>query len=151
EAAWGARVIDHYGLSEVGPVALECPDDPGSLTVIERDYVAEVIDPATGAPARPGEVGELVITGLGRWGQPLVRYRTGDLVKPAGPAGELVYLRLEGGILGRRDDMIQVRGNNLYPAALEALLRRFDDLAEYRVEIDRSGPLAELHLTVEPV
>jgi phenylacetate-CoA ligase len=148
-AAWGARVIDHYGLSEVGPVAVESPNEPGTMLVLEGDYIAEVINMETGRVIPSGAVGELVLTNLGRWGQPLLRYRTGDLVR--GRVGADGRLRLEGGILGRVDDMIQVRGNNVYPAALEAVLRRFADLAEYRVEIDRRGPLAELRITVEPV
>ncbi|MBI3411148.1 MAG: phenylacetate--CoA ligase family protein, partial [Planctomycetes bacterium] len=80
-------------------------------------------------------------------------YRTGDLVrvdsKPC-PCGRN-FLRLEGGILGRTDDMIPIRGNNLYPAALEGVLRRFAEVAEYRVEIDTASPLAELRVEVEPV
>jgi phenylacetate-CoA ligase len=153
EAAWGARLFDHYGLTEVGPTAVECVENPGGLHVLEEDYIAEVIDPATGAPVPPGELGELVVTNLGRWGSPLIRYRTGDLVRmdpdPC-PCGR-PWLRLAGGVLGRTDDMIHLRGNNLYPAALEAVVRRFVDVAEYRVTVDRSGPLVALRIEVEPV
>jgi len=151
EAGWGARVFDHHGLTEVGPVGIECPDRPGGLHVIERDYVAEVIDPATTQPTPPGQIGELVLTNLGRRGSPVIRYRTGDLVRadmnPC-PCG-LPYIRLEGGILGRTDDMILLRGNNFYPSALEAVLHRFPEVAEYRVEVDQSGALAELRIEVE--
>jgi phenylacetate-CoA ligase len=153
EAAWGARVVDHYGLTEVGPVAFECSEVTGSLHLLETDYLAEVVDPASGRPAPPGRPGELVLTTLSRLGHPLVRYRTGDLVRPSAepcPCGR-PFARLDGGVLGRADDMIQVRGNNLYPTALEALLRRFPDLAEYRVEVDHTNPLAELRITVEAV
>jgi phenylacetate-CoA ligase len=153
EAAWGARVFDHSGMTEVGPMAIECPANPAGLHVLEDDYLAEVVEPATGEPAPPGQVGELVVTNLGRTGSPLIRYRTGDLVRvdprPC-PCGS-PYLRLDGGILGRADDMIHLRGNNVYPGALEALLRRFPEVAEYRVEVDRSAALTALRVEVEPV
>jgi phenylacetate-CoA ligase len=153
EAAWGARLFDHYGLTEVGPTAVECLENPGGMHVMERDYIAEVIDPASGAPVPPGRPGELVVTNLCRVGSPLIRYRTGDLVRvdpepcPCGRA----WLRLAGGVLGRTDDMIHLRGNNLYPTALEAILRRFAEVAEYRVTVDRTGPLTEVRIEVEPL
>ena len=88
-AAWnGARVIDHYGMTEVGPVAFQDADAEGVLRVIEDSYFAEVIEPASGVAVAPGTVGELVLTTLGRSACPLLRYRTGDLVKRvAGDAG----------------------------------------------------------------
>jgi phenylacetate-CoA ligase len=153
ESAWGARLIDHCGLTEVGPTGYECLANPAGLHLLETEYVAEVIDPDDGRPVPPGQLGELVLTSLHRWGSPLVRYRTGDLVRvdprPC-PCGQ-PFLRLEGGILGRSDDMIHLRGNNLYPSALESVIRRFTDVAEYRVEVDQSGPLAALRVEVEPV
>ena len=97
-------------------------------------------------------VGELVLTNLGRVGSPLIRYRTGDLVRvdprPC-PCGRK-WLRLDGGILGRTDDMIAIRGNNFYPSALENVLRKFAEVFEYRVTIDRSSSLAEMRIEVEP-
>jgi phenylacetate-CoA ligase len=153
EAAWGARVFDHGGLTEVGPVGIECPENPAGLHILETEYVPEVIDPLSGLAVKAGQVGELVLTNLGRWGSPLLRYRTGDLVRvdPARcPCGR-AFLRLQGGILGRTDDMIHVRGNNLYPSALESVLRRFPEVAEYRVEVDQSGPMTALRVEVEPV
>jgi len=148
EAVWGARVIDHYGLTEVGPVAVEPVDQPGKLALLEDDYLVEVLEIDGSRPAADGEVGELVLTNLGRAGSPLIRYRTGDVVKARRDAtGTLL---LEGGILGRTDDMIHVRGNNLYPAAIEAVVRRFADVAEFRIVVDRSGPLADLCLEIEP-
>ncbi len=153
EAAWGGRVFDHSGMTEIGPMAIECPANPAGLHVLESDYVAEVIDPSTGQPVPAGDVGELVVTNLGRLGSPLIRYRTGDLVrvdpKPC-PCGS-PFLRLDGGILGRADDMIHLRGNNVYPGALEALLRRFPEVAEYRVEVDQSAALTALRVEVEPI
>jgi phenylacetate-CoA ligase len=156
EAAWGARLFDHYGMTEVGPVAVEAANGSGAgtgeLYLLECDYLAEVIDPATAAPAAPGTSGELVLTNLGRVGSPLIRYRTGDLVRVAAepdPAGR-TWRRLSGGILGRADDMIHVRGNNLYPSAIEAIIRRFPDVAEYRIHVDRSSSLADVRLELEP-
>jgi phenylacetate-CoA ligase len=165
EAAWHARVFDHSGMTEIGPLAIECSANPGGLHVLEDDYYAEVIDPATAAPSEPERqrgssagpslalrLGELVLTNLGRTGSPLIRYRTGDLVRidprPC-PCGSKL-MRLDGGVLGRTDDMIAVRGNNFYPSALENVLRKFAEVVEYRVEIDRSSPLAAVRIEAEP-
>ncbi len=171
EEAWHARVFDHSGMTEIGPTAIECSANPGGLHILEDDYVAEVIDPATGAllgRPSPGaseggpnssltlglgqSLGELVLTNLGRLGSPLLRYRTGDLVRVDArscPCGSK-WLRLAGGILGRTDDMIAIRGNNFYPGALENVLRRFAEVVEYRAVIDRQATLAEMRIEVEP-
>jgi phenylacetate-CoA ligase len=152
ESEWDARVIDHSGLTEVGALGIECQHNPAGLHLLESDYIAEVIDPAASIPVPAGQVGELVLTNLGRWGSPLLRYRTGDLVrvdtKPC-PCGR-TYLRLAGGILGRTDDMIHLRGINVFPSALEAVIRQFSEVAEYRVEVDRTETLAALRVEVEP-
>lgn len=149
ERAWNARVIDHTGLTEVGPVATEFRDRPGGLEVLENDFIAEVRDPVSLSPTSPGRIGELIVTNLGRGGSPLIRYRTGDLVRPVWPAEG--FLRLEGGVLGRVDDMIPIRGNNFYPSSLEAVLRKFPEVVEYQVEVDTTSPLAELRIDVEPM
>ncbi len=141
EAAWGARVFDHTGMTEVGPMAVECVANPGGLHVLETEFIVEVIDPATGRAVPPGTEGELVVTNLGRAGSPLLRYRTGDLVcvdpEPC-PCGRTLT-RLLGGVRGRVDDMIVLRGNNVHPSALQTILHRFPEVAEYRVEVDRAG------------
>lgn len=144
EAGWGCRVFDHYGLTEVGPVAFEPVDEPGILEVLD-EYIAEVIDPNGTEPVGVGETGELVLTNLHRHGSPVVRYRTGDLVELAGTNP----VRFAGGIRGRADDMIHVRGNNIYPAAIEAIVRRFPAVAEFRIIEDRTGPLADLRIEIE--
>jgi phenylacetate-CoA ligase len=153
EEAWHARVFDHHGMTEVGPMSIECPHAPGGLHILEGDYLIEVIDPNSGAEVPPGSIGELVVTNLGRIGSPVLRYRCGDLVRvdprPC-PCGR-TFARLDGGILGRTDDMIPVRGNNVYPSSLEGVIRRFAEVAEYRVEIDTRAPLAEVHVEIEPV
>jgi phenylacetate-CoA ligase len=142
-------------MTEVGPVTFECPQQSGVLHVLESAYYAEVIDPATGKPA---ESGELVLTTLGRIGSPLLRYRTGDLVKLGTRNSELGTqclcgrhnLTLEGGILGRVDDMVIVRGVNVYPSAVEEIIRRFGDVAEYCVHVSQSAALVQLHVEIEP-
>jgi phenylacetate-CoA ligase len=152
EDAWHARVFDHSGMTEVGPVAIECPRSSGGLHLLEGDYIGEVIDPTTAAPVPAGQVGELVLTNLGRRGSPLLRYRTGDLVRvdPTPCPCRVSFVRLAGGILGRTDDMIAIRGNNFYLAALEDVLRRFPEVVEYQVEVDASAPLAALRVEIEP-
>jgi phenylacetate-CoA ligase len=147
EAVWGARVIDHYGMTELGPVAVETMESPGDLLILEDRFLAELLEPDGTQPAAEGEMAELVLTNLGRVGSPLIRYRTGDLVKGRRKAGGMV---LEGGILARTDDMIHVRGNNLYPGAIEAVIRRFPEVAEFRLVVDRTGPLTDLTVEIEP-
>ena len=151
EAAWGARVFDHTGMTEVGPMAVECVPSPGGLHVLETEFFIEVVDPATGGSVPAGEEGELVVTNLGRVGSPLLRYRTGDLVclDLAPCACGRTLARLLGGVRGRVDDMIVLRGNNVHPSALQTILHRFAEVAEYRVEVDRSGALPVLRIDVE--
>lgn len=150
--AWsGAEPFDHYGMTEVGPVAYETPGGEGGLRVLLDSYLAEVVHPETGEPAAGEEEGELVLTTLGRAGCPVFRYRTGDLVKPRWGEDEAgrATLDLLGGILGRADDMVVVRGVNLYPASVDAVVRRFDEVAEYQVTVDATAAMTELKLRVE--
>ncbi len=147
ETAFGARVFDHYGLSEVGPVAFEAEDSPGLLRVLEHRFIVEVLDPNGDHEVNEGEVGEVVVTNLGRYACPVIRYRTGDLVKAAYHDGSLCFAS---GVIGRADDMIHVRGNNLYPSAVEAVVRRFAEVAEFRLVIDDRGPMTDLRIEIEP-
>lgn len=145
--AWnGAKIFDHHGMTETGPVTYEHPARPGDLVVMERSFFAEVIDPETLQAVPEGTRGELVLTTLRRTGSPLIRYRTGDLVQARRHDGLLL---LEGGILGRVDDMIVVRGVNVYPAAIDELVRTVPGIEEYRVTVDLRGALTELNLEVE--
>jgi phenylacetate-CoA ligase len=151
EELWpGVRIFDHHGMTETGPVSHECPAQPGTLHILDRAYLAEVMD-AEGKAARAGEVGELVLTVLGRTGSPLLRYRTGDLARAGGAcACGRPGTALPGGLLGRTDEMVVVRGVNVYPTAVEDVLRGFSEIAEYQVEVDRSRALVELTLRIEP-
>ncbi|MCB9087492.1 MAG: AMP-binding protein [Calditrichae bacterium] len=156
ERLWpGARVYDHHGMTEVGPVSYEDPETRGTLRIIETAYYPEIIDPQSGMPVAPGTVGELVLTTLGRSGSPLIRYRTGDLVKQKliDSADHAVNqeLALEGGILGRTDDMISVRGVNLYPGMIDEIVRTLHEVAEYQVEIFSRRGMEEMRLRIEPV
>ncbi len=153
EMLWpGARVFDHHGMTEVGPVSFECPARPGVLHVIDTSYIAEIIHPQTGAPALPGETGELILTNLGRVGSPLLRYRTGDIVRASHDGlcdcGRF-DMALEGGILGRTDDMVVVRGVNVYPSAVEEIVHGVGGVTEYRVHVIRGDALAELTIEAE--
>lgn len=155
ERLWpGAKVFDHHGMTEVGPVTYECPAKPCRLHVVDWAYLAEVVSPITGAVLPPGADGELVLTTLKRAGSPLLRYRTGDLVRIADRAGPCACGRsdttLDGGILGRTDDMVVVRGVNIYPTAVEQIVREFRDVAEYQAHVGHKGAMTELHLVIEP-
>jgi phenylacetate-CoA ligase len=147
EEAWGARAYDHAGMTEMGAYGFECAAQ-GGLHVNESEFIAEIIDPGTGAPAREGE---LVLSNLGRIGSPLLRYRTGDRVRAATAPCDCGrgFLRLEGGILGRVDDMLIVRGVNVFPSAIEGIVRRFAAVDEFLIEVYRRAEMDEVRLLLE--
>lgn len=151
EEVWGARCFDHYGMTEVGAVSFECIYQSGGIHVIESEYVAEVIDPRTNEPVPPGADGELVLTNLGRTGMPVIRYRTGDRVRANDERCRCgrTFRRLEGGILGRVDDMLTVRGVNVFPSAIENIVRSFPVVDEFMVEVYRRAGMDELRLILE--
>jgi phenylacetate-CoA ligase len=153
ESGWGARVIDHWGMTEVGPLGVECAENPGGFHILEEDCVTEVIDPDSGAAIEPGQDGELVLTTLGRLHSPVVRYRTGDRVridpKPC-PCGR-PWKRFLGGVLGRTDDMIVIKGNNLFPSMIEAVVRTFSEVEEFQIVVDqRRGDKMLIRLELKP-
>lgn len=149
EAEWpGVKVFDHHGLTETGPVSFQAAGSASRLEVLEDLHFAEILDPATGREVLEGGEGELVITTLQRLGCPMLRYRTGDLVRKV-YADDTGALCLDGGILGRYDDMVCVRGVNVYPSAVDALLRQFPEVGEYQVRESRTGALLDLRLVVE--
>jgi phenylacetate-CoA ligase len=151
EAELGVRCFDHAGLSEVGSFAYPC-EAGGGLHLAEDEFVCELLDPHTGVPVPVGGDGELVVTALGRLGFPVIRYATGDVVErcdepcPAGHSGRW----LPGGILGRTDDMVVIRGMNVFPSAIEQILRESPGVGEFRITF-YSDPRAmdEIKLEVE--
>ena len=149
ETAWNARAVDHGGATEVGPWGFTDTEGRG-LHVNESHFIAEFIAVETGQPAQGGELSHLILTTLGRRGAPVIRYRTGDVVRPTWPTNDPNrFVLLEGGILGRADDMLIVRGMNVYPTAIEQILHSFPEVVEYRVTARRRGELDELVVEVE--
>lgn len=149
EQAWDAALIDHSGATEVGPWGFGDAEGRG-LHVIESEFIAELLEPDSEEPAPEGEVSELVLTSLGRRGAPVVRYRTGDMVRSSGRSeGRCRFLFLEGGILGRSDDMMIVRGVNVFPSAIEQIIRGFPEVGEYRVTVSRERQMDQLMIEVE--
>ena len=146
ESLWNARVFDHHGMTEVGPVSLERSDRPGYLEVMNHAYVAEILDPGTGLEVGEGECGELVLTTLLRSACPLIRYRTGDWVRKRTLDGVLC---LEGGVLSRCDEMVVVRGVNVYPSAVDNVVRGFPGVVEYMVLRHKVDAMDELEVQVE--
>jgi phenylacetate-CoA ligase len=151
EDCWGAKCFDHTGMTEVGPTGFECESQPAGIHLIESEFLIEVIDPITEKPLPEGEKGELVITNLGRYSMPVFRYRTGDLVKlnPAPCDCGRTFIRADGGILGRVDDMFVVRGINVFPSAIENIIRNHPHVAEFRVEIFKEREMNEINIKLE--
>ena len=159
QEAWGGSftALDIYGLSEIiGPgVAMEAPDDLGALNVFDDHFLPEIVDPATGQPLPDGEFGELVITTLTKEAMPMLRYRTGDITRilpntgdTAGP-GTRHWTRMAR-LTGRADDMLIIRGINVYPREIEAVLMDDPDVgANYAIVVDRRGPMVELRVRAE--
>jgi len=139
EEQWGAKAADTAGMTEVGTIVMfECERQPGGAHIIEDHYLEEVIDPESGEPVGYGEEGERVVTSFGRGFIPVLRYRTRDLVRRV-PASTCTCGRgfdiYDGGIRGRVDDMKVIRGTNVYPRAIEEIVRRFDAVEEFQVRL----------------
>jgi phenylacetate-CoA ligase len=150
QEAFGAKTFDHVGMTEMGAYGFECEAQAG-LHINEDEFIAEMIDPETLLPVNAGEKGELVLTNLGRIGMPLIRYRTGDLgllSREPCVCGR-TWGRLIGGVLGRADDMITIRGINVFPSAIENIVRRHPQIVEFAIEVHRQREMHELRLKVE--
>ncbi len=147
EEVWGAQCFDHTGATEVGATGFSCVERTG-VHLNEGEFIFEVIDPQTGQPA--GE-GELVVTNLGRVGMPVFRYRLGDRARlDRSPcACGRTFARMMGGIIGRADDMVTVRGINVFPSAIEAIVRELPEVTEFATEVVRNGAMDELRVTIE--
>ena len=152
EESWGARCYDHPGATEVGAFGFECESQPGGVHVNESEFIVEIVDSQSGKTVKEGERGELVITNLGRVGSPVIRYKTGDLVEPSYQSCRCgrPFMLLRGGVLGRVDDMVVVRGMNVFPSAIENVMREFPEIEEFRIEAIQRRALTELKLTLEP-
>ena len=169
ESAWAAKVVDHCGASEVGPWGFACPGGNGAadqgIFVNEAEFIAEFI-PVTETDAASGKdlnsailssaeaagqgTFELVLTCLGRIGSPVVRYRTGDLVRPVWDhEHDCRFVKLAGGVLGRADDMMIIRGVNVFPASVEQILRGFPEVVEFRTTAFKQGAMDQLKIEVE--
>jgi phenylacetate-CoA ligase len=152
EEAWGASCFDHAGATEVGAWAFACTTESKAIHLNEAEFIFEVIDPQSGEVVPEGTRGELVITNLGRASMPVLRYRTGDLVEMTTEpcACGRNFARIKGGVLGRADDMLIVRGVNLYPSAIDNLMRSLSNIAEYEVHIRELSGMHDLLIQVEP-
>ncbi|MHC4918491.1 MAG: phenylacetate--CoA ligase family protein, partial [Planctomycetota bacterium] len=141
EDMWGGICGDTAGMTEIGTIMIfECEKQPGGTHIIEDNFIEEVLDPETDKPVGYGERGERVVTSFGRGFIPLIRYRTKDLVVKVphtncscGRTGDI----FEGGILGRVDDMKSIRGTNVYPRAVEAIVREHAEVEEFQILITR--------------
>ena len=149
ESVWNVKSYDHAGASEVGAHSFECEIQPNGTHVNESEFIVEVLNPDTLEPVSEGEQGELIITNLGRIGFPVIRYRTGDLVRLNHEPCKCgrTFPRFEGGVLGRVDDMVVVRGINVFPSAIENLVRRSDEVEEFRITVSTVKQMG--HLTIE--
>lgn len=147
EARWGARAYDHAGATEVGAWGVMCEPQAG-LHLNEDEFICEVLDPKTGSSA---DEGELVITNLGRVGMPVIRYRTGDYVKLKSGACECGRESrvLDGGVTGRLDNALIIRGLNVYPATLENIILKFPEVQEFAGRVYGTGTLDELEIQIE--
>ena len=152
ERSWGARVIDHHGLTEVGPDQLRVLGNArGAAPQRGASTSARCSTRSTVRPVEDGQPGELVVTNLGRTSGPVIRYRTADIVvRRSGPcACGRTSARLEGGVLARADDMINIRGVNVYPTSIEAVVRGFPDVVEFRTTVTEAHAMRALSVDVE--
>jgi phenylacetate-CoA ligase len=147
EDAWGAKCGDTAGMTELGTIMIfECSRQPGGTHIIEDHFIEEVINPTTGEPVGYGELGERVVTSFGRGFIPVLRYRTKDMVMKV-PAETCSCGRTwdlyDGGIRGRWDDMKLIRGTNVYPRAVEAIIREYTAIDEFQIYIWRREELQD--------
>lgn len=153
QSAWNTKVVDHSGASEVGPWGFADPLGRG-IYVNEAQYIAEFMSIETGEllseSAGEGELSELILTCLGRAGSPVFRYRTGDLVRPTWKDDQTNnFVLLAGGVLGRTDDMMIIRGVNVFPTSIEQILRGFPEIAEYRMTAFKQAEMDQLKIEIE--
>ena len=151
ESVWNAKCYDHAGASEIGAHSFECEVQPNGTHVTESEFIVEVLNPETQEVVPEGEQGELIITNLGRIGYPVIRYRSGDLVvlNQQKCACGRSFARFEGGVLARADDMVVVRGINVFPSAVENLVRQCETVEEFRITVSTNREMANLAIELE--
>jgi phenylacetate-CoA ligase len=154
EEQWGAKAADTAGMTEIGTIMMfECEHQPGGTHIIEDHFIEEVINPTTGEPVDYGERGERVVTSFGRTALPLVRYRSRDLVIKVPHTNcscGRTFDIYDGGIRGRVDDMLLVRGTNVYPRAIEAIVREYPAVDEFQIYLwTRDGIRDEIAVRCE--
>ena len=151
ESVWNAKCFDHAGASEIGAHSFECEVQPNGTHVTESEFIVEVLNPETQEAVPEGEQGELIITNLGRIGYPVIRYRSGDLVvlNQQKCACGRSFARFEGGVLGRADDMVVVRGINVFPSAVENLVRQCDTVEEFRITVSTNREMGNLAIELD--
>jgi len=151
ESVWNAKCFDHAGASEIGAHSFECEVQPNGTHVTESEFIVEVLNPETQEAVPEGEQGELIITNLGRIGYPVIRYRSGDLVvlNQQTCACGRSFARFEGGVLGRADDMVVVRGINVFPSAVENLVRQCEAVEEFRITVSTNREMGNLAIELD--
>jgi phenylacetate-CoA ligase len=157
EEAWGAQCGDTAGMTEIGTIMIfECAHHSGGTHIIEDHFIEEVLDPNSAEPVGYGELGERVVTSFGRGFIPLIRYRTRDMVMKV-PASTCTCGRTwdlySGGIRGRWDDMKLIRGTNVYPSAVEAIIREYPAIDEFQISIWRKDEIQDeidIKLEIKP-
>jgi phenylacetate-CoA ligase len=151
EEAWIAECFDQTGGVGAGKTGFECEVHPNGVHLIESSLIAEVLDPTTDEPVPPGQPGELVVTSLDNVGFPNIRSRTGDqvILQTEPCACGRTFWRLKGGILGRIDDALLVRGVIVMPRSFENVIRRFPEVVEFAGDVYQQGEVAELEIRVE--
>ena len=153
EKSWEAKVYDHAGATEIGAWGYECTAQPGGMHVNEAMFLVEIEDMETGKIIQEAEKqGKMIITALDRLAQPCVRFDSKDIIEwspdscPCGRSFRLV----KGGVQGRVDDLIKVKGVLLAPSAIEEIVRAFPELSdEFEVAVDKKGDLDQILLKVE--
>ncbi len=153
ETSWNSKVVDHAGATEVGPWGFADLEGTG-LFINESQFYPEFLDVESGKLLSPdsseteGKVCQLVLSTIGRLGCPVLRYLTGDLVRPTWKK-DSAFVFLEGGVLGRADDMMIIRGVNVFPTAVEKILRSFDEIDEFQLIAWKDGQMDQLKVRVE--
>ncbi|GAB7386422.1 phenylacetate--CoA ligase [Bacillaceae bacterium] len=150
EEAWGAKCFDHVGMTEMGAYGYSCCKQTG-IHINEAQFLAEIIHPETLAPVGEGEKGELVLTNFGRYGYPAIRYRTGDIVVNSSAPCSCgnPYRLLPGGIIGRRDDMVVIRGVNIFPQSIESIVREYAAVQEFSIIYYTEHGLDQVKVQIE--